>query len=149
MKRSGFDRQPYHRASKPLTPAVRLGVYAPASEVVVAVPKGVKAKPGKRAPTVEEAKWMDDIVRFGCVACFVSKHQPPCPHAEVHHLLRGGVRIGHLYTIPLGHYHHRGASPNARHPWRKRFEAAFGTELELLAMLKVKLGYFDKYEVTT
>jgi len=35
----------------------------------------------------------------------------------------------------------------SRHPFKARFEAKYGTELELLAMLKQKLGFFDGYEV--
>jgi hypothetical protein len=111
---------------------------------VVSVPKGVKAKPGKRTPTVEEAKWMDAIVSYGCVACHI-EFGYMLEAAEVHHILRGGQRLGHLFTLPLCSWHHREA-PTARHPWRKRFEAKYGTELELLAFLKVELGVFDKAE---
>ena len=71
----------------------------PPDTMCVPLPKGVKAKPGKRAPTKEEAQWMSDIVDFGCIACYLDGH-PRTPGA-VHHLLRGGLRMGHLFTICL------------------------------------------------
>jgi hypothetical protein len=138
LKRSGFGRQapPRERAPVMLVP-VRGGprsVYAPAGAVVVAMPKGPPARPGKRAPTVEEAMWMTAIVDFGCIACRIDS-VPPRP-AAVHHILRGGRRMGHLYTLPLCPGHHQdgtgAAGLIARHPWKTRFEAAYGTESELL-----------------
>lgn len=152
MKRTGFIRTAYSHATVPLTPATRTGVVRRVSDEVRAVPKDVAAKPGKRAPTVMEQKWMDAIVRYGCIACVLDGQQPR-PTA-VHHILRGGRRIGHLFSLPLcdtpqGGHHQNGASIGlvSRHPYKARFEAKYGTELELLAMLKQKLGFFDGYEV--
>lgn len=108
---------------------------------VRAVPKGATAKPGKRTPTVEEAAWMDRIIAHGCVACLIDR-VPPRP-AEVHHILRGGRRIGHLFTIPLCPGHHRDGTgaPGliARHPFKARFEARYGNEELLLSDLRHKL----------
>lgn len=138
-----FKRKPYARPPaappKPLTKPVREAVI---SNSATPIEKGVKARPGKRAQTVAEAKWIDSIVRFGCVACFVSGEREPVP-AEVHHILRGGRRLGHLYTLPLCLAHHRDG-PYARHPWKDRFETKFGTELGLLAMLQKRLGVYDE-----
>jgi len=108
----------------------------------VAVPKGEKAKPGKGAPTKEEAAWMAAIVAHGCIACRL-EGRPPRPTA-VHHILRGGVRMGHLFTLPLcdpGH-HQNGSQFGmvSRHPWKARFEAKYGAEMELLSLMKVKLS---------
>ena len=104
-------------------------------------PKAVAAKPGKRAPTVMERAWMDKIAQYGCIACRIDGHgyRPPA----VHHILRGGLRIGHMFTLPLcdpGH-HQAGQSIGliSRHPWKARFEAKYGTELELLERLKTEL----------
>jgi hypothetical protein len=121
------------------------------------VPKGIEAKPGKRKPTATEARWMAAIVDYGCVACRmdgllvrgadgVYEAQRPA----VHHILRGGRRIGHLFTLPLcdpGH-HQNGAELGliSRHPYKARFEARYGTEFELLAKLKTELGAFDSAE---
>lgn len=105
------------------------------------VPKGPKAKPGKGAPTKDEAAWMSAIVAYGCIACRLDGHQPR-PTA-VHHILRGGVRMGHKYTLPLcDPGHHKEGGPlglTSRHPYKPRFEAMYGTELALLAHLQLVL----------
>lgn len=93
---------------------------------------------------------MSAIVEHGCIACRMDGHEPR-PTA-VHHMLRGGQRIGHLFTLPLcdpGH-HKNGEQFGfiSRHPSKARFEQRYGTEAELLAGLKVALGFFDRYEVT-
>ena len=109
-------------------------------------PKPIRTRRGKRAPTKEEARWMDAITRYGCIACRKDGHEPR-PTA-VHHILSGGVRIGHLFSLPLcdpGH-HQDGEQFGlvSRHPYKARFEAMYGTELELLAELKKELGVFDE-----
>lgn len=105
-----------------------------------ASPKDEKAKPGKRTPTAAERAWMDWITAQGCIACRIDGvgFRP----AAVHHILRGGQRIGHLHTLPLcdpGH-HQNGAHLGlvSRHPWKTRFESRYGTEWELLALLRAE-----------
>lgn len=46
---------------------------------------------------------------MGCIACRERGfgYVPP----DIHHLLSGGVRIGHDATIPLCAHHHRGHAP--------------------------------------
>ncbi len=106
-------------------------------------PKGAKAKPGKRAPTAEEKRWMDAIVAHGCVACILDGQEPR--PTTVHHILRGGRRLGHAYSLPLcDPGHHQGGWPMgilSVHPWRAQFQLRYGDELELLAMLREKLGF--------
>jgi hypothetical protein len=144
MKRTGFKRpERPERVPTVLRPVTRAGVYAPITDTVVAVPKDVKAKPGKGSATVEEKKWLEAIVSFGCVACWLdgSPSRPPA----VHHLLRGGLRVGHLYSLPLcdpGH-HQSGQQFGlvSRHPWKTRFETKYGTEQELLNKLQERLGF--------
>jgi hypothetical protein len=84
--------------------------------------------------TKAEVEWMDRIVELGCCACREMGY--PGTSAEVHHLLKGGRRIGHLFSIPLCAAHHRGGRNDeeivSRHPWRRAFESRYGTELELL-----------------
>lgn len=141
LKRTGFAR----RELPPRQPAVLVpvaggprGVYAPASEVVVAAPKGPAARPGKVAPTREEAAWMSRIVALGCIACLLDGMQPR-PTA-VHHILRGGLRMGHLFSLPLcDPGHHQGGEPFgliSRHPWKARFEERYGAEMDLLAIVQ-------------
>ena len=105
-------------------------------------PKGIKAKPGKGTPNAAERRWMTAITRHGCVACHIDGNgfREPC----VHHILQGGVRLGHLYTLPLCPGHHvdgtGAAGLIARHPFRVRFEGAYGAELDLLARLRAEIG---------
>lgn len=133
--------EPRERAPSVLSaPSVlprRRGTYTGGLTGVVVV-KEDASKPGKRAPTKEEAEWMAWIVRFGCIACRLDGHDPR-PTA-VHHILRAGRRIGHLHTLPLcdpGH-HQGGAYANmvSRHPWKARFEARYGSEEDLLLWLQ-------------
>ena len=122
----------------PLTRPVRYA--APANDPVMTIAKEVKAKPGKGTANAEERAWMDFIVAYGCIACHMDGHgfTPPA----VHHILRGGRRIGHLFTLPLcDPGHHQGGAPRgmvSRHPWKARFEAKYGTELELLTHLRAR-----------
>lgn len=110
------------------------------ARMVVQVPKPEKAKPGKVAPTVEERAWLDWIVAYGCVACRIDGFGVVPP--AVHHLLRGGRRIGHLFSLPLcdpGH-HQNGQQRGmvSRHPWRARFEQRYGSEQFLLDKLRAE-----------
>lgn len=104
----------------------------------VAIPKEAAARKGKRAPTVAERAWMDAITNLGCIACLIEGRER-VPGA-VHHILRGGHRIGHLHTICLcDPGHHQGGQPMgliSRHPWKAQFEARYGTEAELLELTK-------------
>ncbi len=52
-----------------------------------------------------ERERMEMLGRFGCIACLLEGRYL---WADVHHLLRGGKRIGHHATIPLCPWHHRG-----------------------------------------
>lgn len=119
-------------------PVARAGaVLAPVGGAFSPQPKGEVAKPGKRAATVEEGEWMAAAVEHGCIACWLDGRgfNPAC----IHHILRGGVRMGHLWTIPLcpGHHQDGTGAPGliARHPWKTRFEERYGTELFLLVLV--------------
>lgn len=142
MKRSSFARKPpERRAAVPLQPLTKPVRQAVISDSAVPLAKDIKAKTGKRAPTVEEREWMDSIVRYGCIACIIDGN--PTRPTAVHHILRGGRRLGHLYTLPLcdpGH-HQNGAALGivSRHPFKARFEAIYGTEFELLDRLQEAL----------
>jgi hypothetical protein len=99
-----------------------------------------------KTPTVAEATWMSRAQRIGCLACRQDGHYS---EAEIHHIVSGNKRMGHFYTLPLCPSHHRHGTEHepSVHPWKKRFEAKYGTQLELLAKLQVELGVYDK--VTT
>lgn len=101
-----------------------------------------RMRQGKVAPTAQEAAWMAAISQF-CIVCHL-QHGTRAP-AEIHHLKDGDRRIGHLHSIGLCTAHHRGGAGSgpfiSRHPWKARFEAAYGAELELLAALRQLLNF--------
>jgi hypothetical protein len=94
-----------------------------------------------RTPTAEEKAWLNAICQIGCIVCrlHLSCYSP----AEPHHL-DGRTKPGaHLQTIPLCPRHHRlpGKGYVSRADGKKAFEAAYGTEAELLE--KTKLLVYD------
>lgn len=154
MKRTGFtrrrdlsllqalDESRPHREPTVVPKSTSRAVMARCDAQAVAVPKDVTARKGKRTPTVAERAWMDAITNLGCIACLIEGRER-VPGA-VHHILRGGHRIGHLHTICLcqpGH-HMDGAHLGmvSRHPWKARFEAIYGSEDELLALTRKIVG---------
>jgi len=155
MKRSQLQRRTPLRARPPalaprskqyeggpITPRTSAPSYRTIAGALCApTPKPVAARPGKRTPTAEERRWMDAITSYGCIACRIDGRG--FVPAAVHHILRGGQRIGHLFTLPLcdpGH-HQNGQMLGvvSRHPWKTRFEAIYGAELDLLAELQQAL----------
>lgn len=86
------------------------------------------------SPTAEETRWMQDIAALGCVVCYLQGH--PGTPGVVHHILRGSVRMGHMFTICLcdpGHHQNGdGVLKISRHPWRTRFVRTYGSEMLLL-----------------
>lgn len=92
-----------------------------------------------KTPNKAEKQWMNWIANFGCIVCH-NQGRGYVP-AAVHHILSGGIRMGHLYTIPLcqpGHHKDapKGCGEVSRHPNRVEFEERYGTEMELLGQLK-------------
>lgn len=136
---NGFKRPEWVRPPPSKPSPVARGVVVMCTGIGVPCPRGEKAKPGKCTPTVAERRWMDFIVSFGCIACRLDGCLSPRP-ACVHHILRGGVRMGHLFTLPLcDPGHHQGGQPLgliSRHPWKARFELQYGTEMYMLEILQ-------------
>lgn len=100
-----------------------------------------------KTPNKIEREWLAAVASFGCIACHIDGHFRAC---AVHHIVVANKRMGHLFTIGLcdpGH-HQNGQSLGmiSVHPWRARFEAKYGTQLELLGRLKTELGVYDKWE---
>ena len=85
-----------------------------------------------------------EVARFqrlqdlGCIACRIRALGYSAP--DMHHLLSGGRRRGHLETIPLCPAHHRGVGhvPELHGPSLalapRRFRQEFGSDEELLRM---------------
>lgn len=91
-----------------------------------------------QSPDRHERAWMDAITRLGCIACRVDGrgHSP----AVVHHIIKHGRRVGHLFTIPLCPEHHNSGRRDegciSRHPWHRAFEKRYGSELLLLDIIR-------------
>lgn len=141
--RSTWSPPPRARDLPPPAPStlkpVSRGTYS--GGTTAPLPKGETARPGKRKPTKEEREWMDAIVRYGCVACRMDGNGIVAP--QVHHILRGGQRMGHLFTLPLCQDHHQDTGRpgyTARHPWKTRFERLYGSEQFLLDKLRAEIG---------
>lgn len=96
------------------------------------------------APTVEERRWLDAIVAYGCVACALDGRLEVPP--AVHHIVVTGRRLGHRFSLPLcDPGHHQGGGPLgviSLHPGRNpAFIARYGAELNLLRELEDVLGF--------
>jgi len=87
-----------------------------------------------RSPTAEERDWMDEIGKLGCIVCrmHLGMFQP---EVSIHHIDGRTKPDAHLKTIPLCALHHQLGGDSgpyiAVHPWKARFEAAYGTQQEL------------------
>jgi len=68
-----------------------------------------KRRPGNKAMNKAESAHVDLVKRAGCVCCIAQgfPHNPDTV-VEAHHLLSGGLRIGHGATVGLCAFHHRG-----------------------------------------
>jgi hypothetical protein len=94
---------------------------------------------------------MDAICQLGCIVChlFLGVFSP----AEPHHMLSGGRRRGHFFTIPLCFLHHRSGRNDeevvSRDQNQRRFEKRYGTEDSLLAETRDLVARKFGLEVTT
>ena len=91
--------------------------------------------------TRAEADYQRTVRDLGCIVCRNGGAQTPC---EIHHILQGGRRKGEKYVLGLCALHHRGGADcdeyTSRHPWRKAFEARYGSETSLLAKSRELIG---------
>lgn len=128
INRAGMDTL---RARHPDTPAVAETPTPPAPRKVPRTTLRAKKIP----PNAAERRWMDAVAKLGCIVCRrQGRGYVPC---AVHHIVEGGRRLGHMYTIGLCDPGHHQNSPDraeiSRHPHRARFTAAYGSEYALLA----------------
>ena len=96
-----------------------------------------------RNPTAEEKRHMDRVSQIGCIVCRLQGfYGVP---SEIHHVYgktkkaKGDFKGSHFYVLPLCFEHHRMGSdrePISRHPYKKRFVDAYGTEEELLGKVQ-------------
>jgi len=95
----------------------------------------------KRPATRLEREHMGRVAALGCIVC-EDLGYPGSP-ACVHHIHKQGlsIRANHFDTIPLCPTHHQnGGFGVAIHAGRKTWESIYGTEEELLARVKERLG---------
>jgi hypothetical protein len=79
--------------------------------------------------------YLNQVAELGCIVCRgLGFWGTP---AEIHHIRAGqgmGQRASNTEVLPLCHHHHRtGGHGVALHAGQKTWEAAYGTERELLA----------------
>lgn len=88
--------------------------------------------------TIAEQSWISDMLQIGCIACIVDSKPVSLP--EVHHMLSGGRRLGHMFTLPICFFHHRSGRNDqevvSRDQNQRRFEARYGKESDLLEKVR-------------
>lgn len=110
-------------------------------------------------PTRAEAEWIEAVKSAGCLCCIARgfPHDSNGPLVEAHHLLSGGIRRGHLFTVGLCQWHHRGRlivsgwdHADHRHHLGPSlaegsvpFHAAFGSDDDLYAAQQRLLDWRD------
>jgi len=78
-----------------------------------------------KTPTKAESRRMERVKTIGCIVCGSAPSQ-------CHHLLSGGRRRGHMFTIGLCPKHHTDGAVSYDGS-KKRFQALYGYDDELLA----------------
>lgn len=114
-------------------------------------------KHSTRAPTKYETERIEAMKRLGCVAC-AALGVPNLNALELHHILDGGKRMGHWFTIFLCRGHHQGDWSAAQHvedehrvaisDGRKRFRLIYGTERSLWERVQTKLKLTKAWPVS-
>ena len=96
--------------------------------------------------SMKEASHMADVQELGCIVCH--KMYGQYRDAEIHHLV--DKKRDHFRVLPLCMEHHRGGKDSgmfvSRHPYKKRFEKAYGSELDLLDLVQIKLEQEIDYD---
>ena len=115
-----------------------------------------------KPPTALEKLRISAVMKGGCYLSLIRKELElavPKIRVELHHITKGGKRLGHLYTIPLSAYYHRGVVPypamskekamelygaSLAHGSKRFFESHDLTELELWQSLQRAIGQSDE-----
>lgn len=104
-----------------------------------------------RAPTAREKRYMASVRAIGCIVC-IEQYGGYRP-AAIHHCDGKTAPGAHMNVLPLCFDHHQGGAGEgmfiSRHPWKARFEAAYGTEAELKQRVESKLGEQHGSEYST
>lgn len=153
MKRTGFTnpRKPMARGTSTLKttkPMNRGNAQLVRSKAIQSDPKPAPKKkrgPGLkgRTPTAEERRFMDLAGKVPCMACTIDGRTN---HAISLHHIDGRTKPGaHMLVLPLCAPHHQqdDSDPLQRpsvHERKATFTALYGTELELLEVLRKKIS---------
>lgn len=85
-----------------------------------------------------ELEYHNKVREIGCIVCKIFLRV--FSECDVHHLVIGSRRKGHMEAIGLCPTHHRSGLNNAyvvsRHPWKREFEKRYGTEEGLLTITR-------------
>lgn len=108
-------------------------------------------------PTKAEQARFDIMLEIGCVPCTLMG--VTCNPAQIHHIVEGKKRLGHLFTICLCPWHHTGhVPPTATKEEIERlvgpsyatspraFKGKFGTQRELLETQNKMIEHYRKRE---
>lgn len=106
--------------------------------------------------TKSEQARFDNMKDLGCIACILDGRIEPFGFGyapEIHHMLSGNKRIGHMATVPLCTWHHQGVMSGSdtsefmrNHPgpsWhkhRREFRNRYGSDAELIETVNKYLG---------
>lgn len=100
-----------------------------------------------KSPTKADRRRFDALKDMGCIASRLRGLGYVAP--DIHHLVEGGRRLGHQYTIPLAPWHNRGDLPEqcaneaeareilgpSMYRHKRDFVREFGTERQLLDII--------------
>lgn len=106
---------------------------------------------GQKPPTKQECARIDRLRILGCICCRLTFGQyHPCE--EIHHIVKGGKRLGHWFTLPLCRLHHQGRAKSGF--WTsiaqgsKAFAAVHGTEIDLWMKCQHMLELSDELPIS-
>lgn len=96
-----------------------------------------------RNPTAKEKAFWHDLAGLGCCACRKDGHVNPW--VSIHHIQGRTSPGAHMKVIPLCAGHHQDGTGQdksliAVHPYKARFEAKYGSQMDLLAECRQMLG---------
>jgi hypothetical protein len=96
-----------------------------------------------RSVTKEDQALWDALASIGCICCLLDGRQNA--FVSIHHIAGRTQPGAHKKVIPLRaqHHQHDDTDPAGRigvHPYRARFEAKYGSQLELLEKAKELAG---------
>jgi hypothetical protein len=136
VKRSPMPaRKAPMRSRSLLKPSVRASIGK-----TVKVWKSMKTT--QRPVSAAERELWNRMAGLGCVACAIDGHENP--FVSIHHIDGRTKEDCHKQVLPLCAGHHQDGTGNdkamiAVHPWVARFEARYGRQEDLLAMVMNQL----------